>query len=142
MLASGAIVNANAKENPLLFKALKGGQNNFGIVTRFDLVIKTTTKFWGGAVVTSESADPIQLATFTKFKQAPYNPLIEIEQTFVYYGSQKAYFVSNNLFYLSLDNTTALDSFTSITPQLSNTMRLSTPTDFANEVAAGQPLNQ
>ncbi|KAF4860920.1 FAD-dependent monooxygenase yanF [Colletotrichum siamense] len=37
VLADGTIVNANAGENPDLYKALKGGSNNFGIVTRFDM---------------------------------------------------------------------------------------------------------
>ncbi|KAF2727877.1 FAD-binding domain-containing protein [Polyplosphaeria fusca] len=36
-LASGQLINANATFNQDLFKALKGGGNNFGIVTRFDL---------------------------------------------------------------------------------------------------------
>ncbi|KAF4906549.1 putative FAD-linked oxidoreductase [Colletotrichum fructicola] len=37
VLADGSIVSANAGENPDLFRALKGGSNNFGIVTRFDM---------------------------------------------------------------------------------------------------------
>ncbi|SPQ24831.1 da282525-0d69-4986-86b6-6158ee645cdf [Thermothielavioides terrestris] len=37
VLADGRIVNANAQENPDLYRALKGGGSNFGIVTRFDL---------------------------------------------------------------------------------------------------------
>jgi FAD/FMN-containing dehydrogenase len=37
VLANGSIVEANAEENPTLWKALKGGSLNFGIVTRFDL---------------------------------------------------------------------------------------------------------
>lgn len=37
VLANGSIVNANAREHPDLFKALKGGSNNFGFVTRFDM---------------------------------------------------------------------------------------------------------
>ncbi|KAK1524554.1 FAD binding domain-containing protein [Colletotrichum paranaense] len=37
VLANGSIANANAGENPDLFKALKGGSSNFGIVTRFDM---------------------------------------------------------------------------------------------------------
>ncbi|KAJ3956032.1 hypothetical protein N0V92_007429 [Colletotrichum tropicale] len=37
VLADGSIVNANAGENTDLFRALKGGSNNFGIVTRFDM---------------------------------------------------------------------------------------------------------
>ncbi|KXX79885.1 Bifunctional solanapyrone synthase [Madurella mycetomatis] len=37
VLADGRIVNANVKENPDLYRAIKGGGSNFGIVTRFDL---------------------------------------------------------------------------------------------------------
>lgn len=37
MLGHGSIVNANANSSTDLFKALKGGSNNFGIVTRSDL---------------------------------------------------------------------------------------------------------
>ena len=36
ILGSGAIVYANATSHPKLFRALKGGGNNFGIVTRID----------------------------------------------------------------------------------------------------------
>lgn len=37
VLASGEIVNANASCHTELFRALKGGSSNFGIVTRFDM---------------------------------------------------------------------------------------------------------
>ena len=37
VLASGQIVNANPNSHPDLFAALKGGTNNFGIVTSFDM---------------------------------------------------------------------------------------------------------
>ncbi|KAI1318235.1 FAD-binding domain-containing protein [Xylariaceae sp. FL0255] len=36
-LASGELVNANKNQNPDLWRALKGGGNNFGVVTRFDI---------------------------------------------------------------------------------------------------------
>lgn len=37
VLADGSVVNANASSHPDLWKALKGGGGNLGIVTRFDL---------------------------------------------------------------------------------------------------------
>ncbi|KAK7446497.1 hypothetical protein CaCOL14_010906 [Colletotrichum acutatum] len=37
VLSGGKVVNANASENSDLWWALKGGSNNFGIVTRFDM---------------------------------------------------------------------------------------------------------
>ncbi len=143
MLASGAIVNANSTSNPSLFRALKGGQNNFGIITRFDLQTKSTARFWGGQTVTTEAADAAQLDAFTKFKQAPANPLVEIEQTWVFYPSANEYLVVNDMYYLSDSaNHSALDAFTSIQPQIANTVRLSNASDFATEVEGGQPLNQ
>ncbi|KAL2278266.1 hypothetical protein FJTKL_14539 [Diaporthe vaccinii] len=50
VLASGDVVQANAAENPDLWKALKGGGNNFGIVTRFDLRTYPQQPCWGGVV--------------------------------------------------------------------------------------------
>ncbi|KAF2968911.1 hypothetical protein GQX73_g4658 [Xylaria multiplex] len=72
VLANGTIINANSTSNSRLFRALKGGQNNFGIVTRFDLITYPQPKFWGGAILYPESADAAQLSAFTAFKEGPY----------------------------------------------------------------------
>ena len=37
VIANGSIISANARENPDLWVALKGGSANFGLVTQFDL---------------------------------------------------------------------------------------------------------
>ncbi|KAK8064571.1 hypothetical protein PG994_007209 [Apiospora phragmitis] len=50
VLASGEVVNANRHENADLFVALRGGGNNLGIVTRFDLSAFPQGNFWGGAL--------------------------------------------------------------------------------------------
>lgn len=69
VLASGEIVNANATSNTDLFKALKGGNNNFGVVTRFDVnAIPHSQQVYGGLVIvpTSVSDDVItHLHNFT-----------------------------------------------------------------------------
>lgn len=49
------IVNANKDENSDLFKALKGGGSNFGIVTRFDMQAYDTGLLWGGLVTYNAS---------------------------------------------------------------------------------------
>ena len=51
VLANGSIVNANATTNADLWWALKGGANNFGIVTRFDLTTIPVTQVYGGLAV-------------------------------------------------------------------------------------------
>ncbi|KAI0814719.1 putative FAD-binding oxidoreductase [Xylaria sp. FL0064] len=48
VLADGSIVNANKHSHPDLWWALKGGANNFGVVTRFTLATYPTGNVWGG----------------------------------------------------------------------------------------------
>lgn len=48
VLADGSVVNANATSNADLWKALKGGSGNFGIVTRFDMQAFPAVPLWGG----------------------------------------------------------------------------------------------
>ena len=51
VLADSSIVTASATENKDLFWALRGGSNNFGIVTRFDLyTVPIPRGVWGGAL--------------------------------------------------------------------------------------------
>ncbi|RGP66183.1 6-hydroxy-d-nicotine oxidase [Fusarium sporotrichioides] len=58
VLGDGRIVNANKTENADLWKALKGGSTNFGIVTRFDLQAFDAPLLWGGLVTyTTETTD-------------------------------------------------------------------------------------
>ena len=67
VLASGEIVPANDKNNRNLFIALKGGSNNFGIVTRFDLPTFKQGQMWGGGIYYSPSAYPQLVQAFSDF---------------------------------------------------------------------------
>ncbi|KAL4738957.1 FAD-binding domain-containing protein [Aspergillus similis] len=51
VLANGSIIHATASSNRDLWLALKGGSNNFGIVTRFDLATFQQGLMWGGLVL-------------------------------------------------------------------------------------------
>jgi hypothetical protein len=48
VLGSGEIVEASKSKNSDLFWALKGGSNNFGVVTRYDLFTIPITSAYGG----------------------------------------------------------------------------------------------
>ncbi|KAI2465117.1 putative FAD-binding oxidoreductase [Annulohypoxylon bovei var. microspora] len=56
--AKGTVVNASAESHPDLFWALKGGANNFGIVTKFTLKAYDIHDAWGGVRVYSLDALP------------------------------------------------------------------------------------
>ncbi|KAL4779282.1 hypothetical protein BJX76DRAFT_365365 [Aspergillus varians] len=67
VLASGRIVNANATTNVELFKALKGGSNNFGIVTKYDLKAIDGAHMWGGITIYENSTTDQQISGLVKF---------------------------------------------------------------------------
>lgn len=75
MLASGEVVNANAQHNADLFTALRGGGNNFGIVTRFDFRTFTQGPFFGGSVFYFAPSFPSQLeALVNEIKRPDASP--------------------------------------------------------------------
>ncbi|KAJ5356385.1 FAD-binding type 2 [Penicillium concentricum] len=55
VLADGTIIEANRDSHADLFKALKGGSGNFGIVTRYDMKVIEGDKLWGGLVTYDNS---------------------------------------------------------------------------------------
>ncbi|KAH5750760.1 hypothetical protein HBI88_237360 [Parastagonospora nodorum] len=66
--ASGEVINANEKENPDLWTALKGGSAaNFGIVTRFDMFAFQTGNLWGGTATYNKSATAQQIDAYVKW---------------------------------------------------------------------------
>lgn len=48
--ADGKILEVNQKTHADLFWALRGGGNNFGVVTRFDVETVNHNNFWGGGI--------------------------------------------------------------------------------------------
>ena len=71
VLASGAFVNANAKENPDLFKALRGGGNNFGVVTRYDMRTFKQGPFWDAVAFYVADQFPAQIEALVKEVNKP-----------------------------------------------------------------------
>ncbi|KAI2636578.1 FAD-binding domain-containing protein [Hypomontagnella submonticulosa] len=57
VLANGTIATASATQNPDLFKALKGGGNNFGIVTTYVLQLHPQGDVFGGNLVFLHSSE-------------------------------------------------------------------------------------
>jgi FAD/FMN-containing dehydrogenase len=143
VLASGEIVNANANSNSDLFRALKGGQNNFGVITRFDVCTNPHHKLWGGGIQYPLSTEDAQLTAFYDLKSSGFDPLVALEMSFLYYESLQSWFVSNNMVYLRpVENPPSMQRFTGIQPQTQSTMRIATVTDLAVELQRVQPMNQ
>jgi FAD/FMN-containing dehydrogenase len=67
VLADGTITTASATVNADLWQALKGGSNNFGIVTRFTVRCFPSTKIWSGFLYMLPSQTNNVLSAFHEF---------------------------------------------------------------------------
>lgn len=80
MLGDGRLVNANKDTNPDLWTALKGSQNNLGVITRFDIEAFEQGLLWGGVAKYNASTIPKQIEAFIDFtdnvENDPYGSLI------------------------------------------------------------------
>jgi FAD/FMN-containing dehydrogenase len=67
VLADGSIVTASATSNPDVWRALKGGANNFGVVTRFTARSFPSNNIWSGFLYMPSSQAPKVLSAFHEF---------------------------------------------------------------------------
>jgi FAD/FMN-containing dehydrogenase len=140
VLADGQVANANATSNDDLWRALKGGSNNFGIVTRFDVRAFEQGNFWGGIVLYNDSASPLLLEAFDRLvqEQASDDHAAMIH-SHVYVPGMGFVVVANMEYTKPLQSPRILRSYIDAQPQLNNSMRISNLTDFTDEFVAGIP---
>ncbi|KAI1251403.1 hypothetical protein MGN70_005971 [Eutypa lata] len=158
VLASGAVVNANAHENSDLWIALRGGGNNLGIVTRFDFRTFKKGPLYGGSLYYFGDSFPGQLDALVDELQKPdaseethlmvsigyaatfgpqmmcmnhplcFKILVLIERVEVYCTK-------------GIDKSPVLQPFTEIHPQIDqmNSLRMQTLAEAAREQAGDRP---
>ncbi|RMJ01568.1 hypothetical protein CDV36_015690 [Fusarium kuroshium] len=85
VLPDGRIVNANATSNEDLYRALKGGGSNFGIVTRFDLEAFPAKDLYGGSrTITTNYTDEILNAVVSFANHDESEAADSFTPTFIY----------------------------------------------------------
>ncbi|TVY21905.1 Bifunctional solanapyrone synthase [Lachnellula arida] len=143
VLASGKVVNASAQSHPDLFQALKGGSNNFGVVTRFELATFALGDFLGGARIFPSSTVPQQLQAFNTFMQPEnFDEKATAISGYIYDGPIGQQLVSIEVEYsLPVLDPVALQPFLNISGALIDSMRISNLSDFTSELATDQALN-
>lgn len=67
MLASGQVVKASKDENSRLFRGLRGGGSNFGIITAFELELFPYNGMWGGRTTIHKSHAEDALQAYVNF---------------------------------------------------------------------------
>lgn len=140
MLGDGRIVEANASLRPDLWLALKGGSNNFGIVTRFDLRAFEQGHFWGGTILYPGAVTPQLLNSFATLNDPiAFDEYAALIFSFTYTTAYGFLAVANIEYTKPVVNPPVFHGFTSVQPQLMNSMRISNQTDFTTEFVGTQP---
>ncbi|KAI5837104.1 hypothetical protein DFP73DRAFT_532178 [Morchella snyderi] len=139
VLASGAVVNANATSHPDLWWALKGGSNNFGLVTRIDMatIPKPSGLIYGGTLYFLPYQYPAVLATIKAFQETGQikDPKAAIISSFIRMPSQGAELLTLQVFHQEPEETVplSLQPFFDIGP-FQNTATVRPLSNFANEI--------
>lgn len=133
---SGEIIYADNETNSDLYQALKGGSNNFGIVTRFDLATFEGGKLWGGVVTYPSSTTPQQLKALAKFtdkiEEDQHSSAIVIWR----YSTLTKTPIIINAYECTeaMEKPAAFDEFYTISGNTSDSMRITNMTDITNEL--------
>lgn len=140
VLAYGKTVNVNETSYPDLYRSLKGGSNNFGVVTRFDMKTFKQGPYWGGAVIYPIETRHQHFAAFEQFNGAqPYDKNAALIQSLLF-TTATGWNVYSTLQYTKQPPQPfppTFQPFTSIQPQLGNTLRIAPLSEFTLELGAG-----
>jgi len=142
VLATGEIVNANETSNPDLFKALKGGSSNFGIVTQVDVAAFDYDKMWAGQVTVLQTPQSVDtglraLTNFTAVNNEIIHAGVQAVFTTFANGSKIMDFAISATD--GQENPPVLQPFTSLQPHIFSTVHLRTLSDTVHEVNVVQP---
>ncbi|KAL8906887.1 MAG: hypothetical protein Q9207_001742 [Kuettlingeria erythrocarpa] len=138
VLANGRIANANLNDNPYLYWALRGGGNNFAIVTRLDLETFPQGQMLGGVINYPIIANASLFAAYQQFvADQPSDPDAALIMSFVFL--QGTWVASNNFEYAKpVRNPPIFQEFFGI-PALSSTERITNLTDITTELTTYTP---
>lgn len=145
MFADGSIRNVSYHSGYKdLFWALRGGGNNFGIVTRFHAVAYPLGGMWGGSraiLATPESVSSVSSALADFTDRSNEDPKAQVILAFAFAQ------VFNNQYIMSLDlsyskpqaNPAILANLSAVQPELFSTLRMTNLTDLTVELNRSNP---
>ena len=140
VFADGSIHDVNEKSFPDLYFALRGGGNNFGIVTRFDLASFEQGKMLGGQTLYTADNMPALNTALYNFNINHYkDPYGAVIVAYVYVPAEGIFLASVDLEYGKPEpNPAILANFTAI-PSIETTARITNLTDLTIELNSTQP---
>ncbi|WPH03221.1 Hypothetical protein R9X50_00609800 [Acrodontium crateriforme] len=137
--AEGEILEVDYESHPDLYWALRGGGNNFGIVTRLDLETFPQGPIWGGAFISNIEHSDALLDALTEFAtHADQDPDAGTWVAIVY-AEQMGWIASTQLTHIQgVAEPSIFQTFQSV-PSIHSTLRTSNMTDLAWELNANCP---
>lgn len=135
---AGAIINVNATSNADLFVGLKGGGNNFGIVTRYDLKCFDFGLMWGGLKVWPESSSAAQIAAFVNFTNNAYtDPKANLINYWSYNQKANTSTIANVLDYTEpTANPPIYDQVNAVPGMIADTTRIANLKSYTDELSS------
>ena len=129
------MVNANATARPDLWRALKGGSNNFGIVTRFDLQTFPQGNIWGGSLSHSINSSDEVFKAFADIASAPqYDPYTSLVTGFTFNSTSQEWSIGHLPTYTKpTADPPVFKELLAIEPQLANTLAVTNLSTLTNE---------
>ncbi|KAK0110414.1 hypothetical protein ONS96_002027 [Cadophora gregata f. sp. sojae] len=138
VLADGSIVNANSTSNSDLFQGLKGGGNNFGVVTRYDLRSFPFGQMWGGIRIFSNVTQDQQIATFVNFTDNAHADTHANLINFCSYSSETKFHTNWNVldYTLPVENPPIYAEIDAIPDAVADTTRISSLSGLTEELSS------
>ena len=133
-LADGTLTNANESYHSDLYRALKGGANNLGVVTRFDLRTFSQGNLSVSSFVNTISQRGPVLQAFTDIMSAPeFDVYTSLVVGFLYNSTSKAWVISNSAVYTSPVLDPPVFAELAAVPSISNSSRITSLASLADE---------
>ena len=141
VLADGTILNVSLSSHTDLFKALKGGSSNFGIVTAFTMRTFQQAALWQGYIIypAEETLDEV-LKNFSHFTgTVDYDIDAAVQTSMGFTPRFGKHLVTQQFYRLPEFNPRTLLPFTLIRPQIRSRQILDTLPRFSITDGAGLP---
>ncbi|KAJ6440053.1 FAD binding domain-containingprotein [Purpureocillium lavendulum] len=126
-----------------LYWALRGGGNNFGIVTRFDLATYPQGNLWAGAktfIYTPETEAAVNNAFYHLAINSPSDPDGQIIIAYAYAQAQGVFVIATDLQHATpVANPPIFENFTSIPGAVADTLRVTDLAGLTLEFNATNP---
>ncbi|KAK8257352.1 FAD binding domain protein [Phyllosticta capitalensis] len=136
---SGVVLEVNETSYPDLYWALRGGGNNFGVVTRFDLSTFPQGLMWGGGQLHNISQRSEIIEAFSQFgAYGEQDPKAGLILSFAWAGGD--YFAKLDMQYADpIDSPPVFANFTSIPHPLTNTTMVRSLSNLTVEFNESNP---